>query len=346
MQSGRHAYFHAGGRRLFWPHLPVILESEHYGGSKARGCWQDGSLYLQAVEDYHASYASIHWWPQEFLAENRELVRNINRRMGYRLQLAEASWPQTVQIGQPLDFRSTWRNAGAAPCLPGGHPAITLKDARGGIVAVLVDDGLDVRALPVADPGKAESRPHHTSFPPPLQLHAGHYDVFVSIGTPTGTPKIALPLDGDDGQRRFRLGSLQVLGDFGVRAGVPQKREHGCFLPLNWIVHHSLPDDVQPFCHLDQAGKIQLFGHPEPGAPLRSLRLAGTVEFGYSFTIPQGARSHEFSLYVGLWSPSRQGHGGHCERMQPDDDTTDRRVYLGRLRVAADGETTFIPAKS
>jgi hypothetical protein len=52
-------------REAFWPGAPVILESEHYGGSKARGCWQDGRLYLQAVEEYHASFASIHWWPQE-----------------------------------------------------------------------------------------------------------------------------------------------------------------------------------------------------------------------------------------------------------------------------------------
>jgi hypothetical protein len=343
VQPAPHAYFHAGWAQLFWPHTPVILESEHYGGSKARGCWQDGRLYLQAIEDYHASYASIHWWPQEFLAENRELVRNINRRMGYRLQLAKASWPQIVHYGQPLAFASTWRNTGVAPCLPGGYPAITLKNSQGGIVGLLVDEAFDVRALPVAEPGKAEIRAQAKTFLLPPQLHAGRYDVFLSIGTRTGTPRIALPLDGDDGQRRYRLGTIRVLGDYGVQAGLPQRRRADYYLPLTWSVHGPLPDDVEPFCHLDRGGRIHLYGHPASVAEKRSLRLPGNVELGCIVTIPKDARPSEFSLYVGLWSPSRQGHGGHYERMLPDDGAPDHRVLLGRLRVATDGETTFMP---
>ena len=213
VQPGTNAYFHAGWAQPFWPRVPVILESEHYGGSKARGCWQDGSLYLKAVEDYHASYASIHWWPREFLEENRELVRKINLRLGYRLQLVEASWPKTVRSGGELAFAGVWRNAGVAPCLPGGHPAVTLKDSQGGIAAVLVDESFDVRALPVAAADKAESRSQKEFFLLPFQLGGGRYEVFVSVGTRTGTPRIALPLDGDDGQRRYRLGTIQVVGD-------------------------------------------------------------------------------------------------------------------------------------
>ena len=46
-------------------------------------------------------------------------------------------------------------------------------------------------------------------------LHTGHeppgvYDVYVSAGLRDGTPTIALPLDNDDGQRRYRLGSIIV----------------------------------------------------------------------------------------------------------------------------------------
>ena len=74
----------------------MILESEHYGPSVKRGAWQDGSRYLDAVEEYHASYASIHWWPREFLQENRALIDRINRRLGYRIQLVEASWPKSA----------------------------------------------------------------------------------------------------------------------------------------------------------------------------------------------------------------------------------------------------------
>jgi len=204
------AYKSAAMAQRFWPTVPVILESEHYGGSVERGAWGDGSLYLQAVEDYHASYASIHWWPREFLAANRELVDRMNRRLGYRLQLVEASWPEAVPAGEPWTFAARWRNAGVAPCLPGGQVALTLKDERGGIAAVLVDPGLDVRTLPVGAPGEARAVARESSFRLPASVKPGAYDLLVSVGSAIGTPAIALPHDGDDGQRRYRLATIRV----------------------------------------------------------------------------------------------------------------------------------------
>jgi len=222
VQPKDRAYFHADLAQMFWRKVPVVLECEHYGSSKRRGAWEDGRLYLQAVEDYHASYASIHWWPKEFLAANRDLIRRINLRLGYRLQLVEASWPSEVGIDSTLRFSAKWRNAGVAPCLPGGYPAVTLKDNKGGIVGVYVDEGFDVRSLPVAAPGKAEAVDQEVTFSLSPRLYAnfrpgirqpGIYDVYMSVGTRTGTPRIALPLLQGDGKRRYRLGALKVVQD-------------------------------------------------------------------------------------------------------------------------------------
>ncbi|MGC8785535.1 MAG: DUF4832 domain-containing protein [Armatimonadota bacterium] len=211
VQGGQNAYFHAGMAQAFWRDRPVILECEHYGPSKERGNWQDGSKYLQAVEEYHASYASIHWWPREFLQENRELIDKINRRLGYRLRLVEASWQRRVTVGSRWELRWRWSNVGVAPCYRGGYPAITWKDEKGGIVAVLVDQGLNVKNLPVAPPGKAEPVESRASFALPFQLKPGVYSVYVSVGTLTGTPEIALPLPDSDGQRRYLLGQVVVM---------------------------------------------------------------------------------------------------------------------------------------
>ena len=212
VQGGEKAYFHAAMAQPFWPRVPVILESEHYGGSRDRGNWKDGSQYLQAVEEYHASYASIHWWPREFLDENRDLVARINRRLGYRLQLVEASWPARLRAGGDFRLAARWQNTGVAPCLPGGFPAITLKDSKGGIAGVFADERFDVRSLPVAPPGKAEPRDQQATFSLPFNLGPGTYQVYISVGTRTGTPRIALPLAEDDGQRRYRLGTAEVTG--------------------------------------------------------------------------------------------------------------------------------------
>jgi hypothetical protein len=211
VQGGENAYFHAGMAQAFWRDRPVILECEHYGPSKERGYWQDGSKYLQAVEEYHASYASIHWWPREFLRENRELIDKINRRLGYRLRLVEASWQKRAKVGNRWELRWQWSNAGVAPCYRGGYPAVTWKDEKGGIVAVLVDEGLNVRNLPVAPPDKVEVVESRASFALPFQLKPGLYSVYVSVGTVTGTPEIALPLSGNDGQKRYLLGQVEVV---------------------------------------------------------------------------------------------------------------------------------------
>jgi hypothetical protein len=223
VQGGAQAYHHAWMAPMFWPELPVVLECEHFGGSQKRGAWQDGSLYLKAVEEYHASYATVHWYPREFLKANRELIDRINLRLGYRLQLVEASFPAEVKSNSDFTVGYVWQNAGVAPCLPGGYPAITLKDAKGAVTGVFVDEGFDMRSLPVAPPAAAipvsrgvkslnqASRPLITYRMPLAHIvKPGVYDVFVSVGTRTGTPQIALPLAGGDGHRRYKLGAMTV----------------------------------------------------------------------------------------------------------------------------------------
>jgi hypothetical protein len=216
VQPPPRSWYHAEMAQAFWPRLPVILEHEHFGASKQRGAWS-GDLLLKAVEDYHASYMSIHWWPREELAENRETVARINRRLGYRLQLKEISWPAAAALGAPIVVETAWANAGVAPCYGGGFWALTLKDAEGGIVSVHVDESFDLRELKTGPAGDAPEQRLSArcivarrldGHAPPTK--AGGYDLFVSVGQRDGTPGIALPLAGDDGQRRYKLGQIRL----------------------------------------------------------------------------------------------------------------------------------------
>jgi hypothetical protein len=221
VQPPPNSWYHAEMAQDFWPKFPVILEHEHYGGSKNRGAWS-GELLLKSVEDYHASFMSIHGWPREFLAENREMIDLINQRMGYRLQPLAVTWPRTLEIAGPMGQKEipqrftvhwTWANKGVAPCYPGGFPCLTLKDADGGIVSVLSDESLDMRSLQVGPPGAAPVTTLTSEFTIGLvapTTHPGTYDLFISVGTRDGTPQIALPLTGDDGQCRYRLGTVTL----------------------------------------------------------------------------------------------------------------------------------------
>lgn len=221
VQPPPHSWYHAEMAQEFWPRLPVILEHEHYGSSKARGAWS-GDLLLKSVEDYHASYMSIHWWPREELSENRDTIERINRRLGYRIQLKEISWPSAITLRVPFTVRTRWSNAGVAPCYGGGFWALTLKDEKGGIVSVNVDESFDVRNLKTGPGGGApvedvESRfiiahrqvdPRGTFVP---NTAPGTYAVFISVGQRDGTPVIALPLANQDAQRRYKLGQIELL---------------------------------------------------------------------------------------------------------------------------------------
>jgi hypothetical protein len=215
------SWYHAEMAQEFWPHWPVILEHEHYGSSKIRKAWS-GDLLIKSIEDYHASYMSIHWWPRVELNENRETIERINRRMGYRLQLKSITWPVTIAANRPFTVDTSWENAGVAPCYGGGFWAMTLKDPKDGIAAVLVDESYDVRNLKVGAPNHAPIENLHSRFTvayrhvEPLGTHAppmkpGRYNLFVSIGAIDGTPQIALPMTGDDGQRRYRLGTVEIV---------------------------------------------------------------------------------------------------------------------------------------
>ena len=218
VQPPPRSWYHAELAQPFWPKLPVVLEHEHYGSSKRKNAWGDGSLLLQAVEAYHASYMSIHWWPRVLLRENRDIIDRINRRMGYRIQLKEAGLPKHIHPGEPCTITSTWANAGVAPCYPGGFVAFTLKDERGGIVAAFCDESFNVRDLPVGEQGKAPAKTLRSAFAVALQTYGfapatqpGTYDLSVSVGLRDGTPVIALPYDNDDGHRRYKLGTVRLL---------------------------------------------------------------------------------------------------------------------------------------
>jgi hypothetical protein len=162
--------------------------------------------------------------------------------------------------------------------------------------------------------------------------------VFISVGTATGSPRIALPLPGEDGQRRYRLGAVRVIGDYGVEVGPPEHRDGRYLLPLTWTTHNAVSEDVRPFCHFDRDGGIAFQGRPVSDDVLPALRVPGTYQLGCTFAIPEEARGKDFTVHVGLWFPGRLGARNHEERLLPDQGEADRRVLVGRLRVDESGQ--------
>lgn len=212
VQPSPNMWFHADMANRFWRELPVIIEHEHFAGSRKKGAWDD-KLLMRSVEEYHGSFMSIHSWPQDEWNICRDTIQKINMRLGYRIQLREIELPLTVEIGKPFSVKSVWANAGVAPCYPGGFMTLTLKDEKGGIAAVLSDESFDFRALKVGPPNDIPVQEHTSEFCAGLiapVTKTGTYDVFVSVGKRDGTPQLALPLEKDDGQHRYRIGKITL----------------------------------------------------------------------------------------------------------------------------------------
>ncbi len=224
----------------FWPRQPVILESAHYSLPRGKKYWDDGALYAESMEAYRGSYISIHDAPRRFWDENKEFIRRMNLRMGYRLNLLEASWAEKIPAQGSFELLTKWKNVGVAPCYPGGYVALTLKAAGGGVVTTFVDESWNMRDLGVDQPGPGSKIVQYHDAGPKLDgkesirsqalpvpgsapvkelrskftfsemVKPGTYDVFISVGERDGTPRIALPLAGGDAHRRYPLGKLEV----------------------------------------------------------------------------------------------------------------------------------------
>lgn len=200
------------------PHHPVGLENQHYGVAyRESGSWGDGTAYGDAMERYHASFLRINWWPGEFLngngkdlPGNYDLVTRMNRRVGYRLQIARAMWPKRAKRGNALTVHLLLRNAGVAPCYGGGHLGLSLMDSEGQLKAETLDEAFDVSDLsvgPSVEQAPTVARSIHLPLPP--GLNPGGYNVCASISNRHGPYRLPIS-EWSDGRGRYRLGSVSV----------------------------------------------------------------------------------------------------------------------------------------
>ena len=292
------AYKTAELAQPFWPDRPVILEMGNYWYIKPRPALMEHfDRYLEDVEAYHASYVSIHGTPGEIIGDHPEVVSAINRRLGYRLNLVELAWTPSVTSSGSLNVRPTWCNVGVAPCLTRSHAAYWLVDADGHTHACAVDVGQDMHSLRVARHGAAQSVSHTATLALPYDLPPGEFELRVSVGDCDGTPRLALPLEGNDGQRRYPVGKVTVTGEYAVQVGKPTQEAVQVVLPVTWQVQNVLPGGTFSFCDLHEAGVTLL---SVPSARATQITGPGIYHDEFRFAVPDGARDKDLLVSVGL----------------------------------------------
>jgi hypothetical protein len=188
---------------MFWSEAPV--EIENHPGT------MPGPLYEQAVETWHASYVRIHSDPYRAWNSSSERIRRMSLRLGYRIQIVEASWPDGIPSGTPCPVSLAFRNAGVAPCYRGGFPTVYLQPVGDGETIAFTDTAFDIRQLqPGASADTAPAVWHVFNVPVPATVRAGRYRVLLSVGDANGCPAINLPYNETDEGKRLKLGEIFI----------------------------------------------------------------------------------------------------------------------------------------
>ena len=231
-------WFHENWAQSFAPVAPTFVEHEHYDLSTERGAWSDEKL-VESVEAYRATWLSIHGWPKVCYDGSKEAYARAARRIGYRFELREVSYPDVVELDKPFEITSTWVNVGVARRYKGATLTWTLLDEKGRVAWVRADESYDFAAaepklngvehpvvrkslcsfgwvgeIPQINDGvwvftqtrKVGNFATDTRVP---TLSPGTYTLCVSLGDRDGTPRLALPLK--NGQAlRYPIGKIAV----------------------------------------------------------------------------------------------------------------------------------------
>lgn len=233
-------WFHADWAEYFAKSAPVFVEHEHYGLSTDRGAWSDEKI-VESVDAYHATWLSLHGWPKQIYDNSKDAYARAARRIGYRFELRKVEFPDEVAIGEPFAVKSEWVNVGAARCYKGATLAWTLLDGKGRVAWVSTDYSYDFKDaepktgcvekpvslstrcvagfkgdIPEVNDGvwvytvanKVGNFANDKRIP---TIEPGVYTLCVSLGSPDGTPRIALPLKTQIGNtRRYSVGAIKV----------------------------------------------------------------------------------------------------------------------------------------
>lgn len=223
--------------RLFARERPVIIETGHITKRFETKSWKPE--YLQkCIEDYHASYISIHGFPDLYWKTNRHVWKDFANRLGYRFELRKVEYPEVVKVSEKVSVKSTWVNVGVAPEYANSSLTWNLLNDKGVVCWSVTDPAFGFRSLEpkwdgVEKPVTVDSpctfgyfaeipdngndailnycRREHVNDPgASVQLlKPGAYTLAVSVGRADGRPLIALPLEnGID--RVYPVGKITV----------------------------------------------------------------------------------------------------------------------------------------
>jgi hypothetical protein len=165
---------------------------------------------IDVMLEWHSNYAHFYMDAASYrraMAEDHiRFARGLEPGgLGYRLALTQAAYPDRIRPGQLLLLRQRWLNHNVGRCYRRHPLRLYLVNEGGDTVYAETDGSFDPTAWV-----RGETYELISVFHLPKHMLAGSYDVRIGLVDWEDRPALRLGIAGDDGEKRYRLGTVTV----------------------------------------------------------------------------------------------------------------------------------------
>lgn len=176
--------------------VPIGLENETW--------FQIDDWYLQQMIDAKANYCRIHQNPGNLMDPAvQDVLKNMNLKMGYRIQFPEIIIPNLVTKGEVFSIDYSIKNAGAGYLLKDCYPMIVVKDESGQEVISAIDGTFNARSLKSAADNIIINGTVTVNIP--VSANGKSFSLFIAMANSNKQPLLNLPYNDNDGNKQYLL---------------------------------------------------------------------------------------------------------------------------------------------
>ncbi len=206
-------FFHEGHKTMvqqYWEDRPIVSELwaiyQNYGKNQYGWSYADA---LDQVLDQHAMCAEMSR-DLDVTAESLEHpdFAALARKVGYRLVAALIQYPSVLRRGDRLILDMKWKNQGVAKLYIKFPLKVYLFDSGGKEAWSGIDSSFDPTDWKRGHVYEAFSALRLSG-----GLADGTYELRIALVDTEGRPAIQLGMEGDDGERRYAIGTVEIAGD-------------------------------------------------------------------------------------------------------------------------------------
>ena len=203
----------------YWRDHPIIAEGNwSYDDLKDQKIHGTVAENLDVGLEWHSNFEHFYIgsdsYPRAMREDHAAWERGLGSGgLGYRLVPLSLGWPESVPAGNLLVFRQKWvnRNAGR---LYVKHPLkLFLIDSEGKEKFSEVDTSFDESSWV-----QGETHALLSVFHLPKDLAPGNYEIRIALVDAAGKPRIRLPIQGEDSEKRYAVGEIQIAAPEGKAA--------------------------------------------------------------------------------------------------------------------------------